>query len=461
MTSLLMAMVFLVLSGYSAQAAGETLEVGEVRSLGDQVKVPVILRDTSYLTSGYIEISLPATSKGVTFKKFEPTPLFNGELFRTDQGQSGNTITIDLLSQTGQAQQVKNKALVIGYITYDLSAEFKPGDTAIPLEIKNIQAVGRNNQDLILTPLDGKIERKMPIGDVIGKNEVTVAGAMRILQHASNPITDREQILSADVDGDGVLTQQDAQHILDYITGKRTSFLAVEAKELDTAVLKSEYYEQVKGLHGREPYQFKRSGTLPAGIKLNEATGELTGAPSRATTYNFGIIVTDAVGEKAERKFTLEVVDSNITSVEKLEPINVKRGETPALPSEVTVTYKDKTKGKESVQWSEVDTSTLGTTTAKGKIGDTGFTVSVTVYVVGVNYINDIKVDYFQMLNFYTVTLGVGPDVYAVTINNITANYKGNNEFSLGSNTFTGGSYITIRLFDKYGNLLETKQHKL
>ena len=460
-TSLLMTMLFLVLSGYSAQAAGETLEVGEVRSLGDEVKVPVILRNTTYLTSMNVEIMLPTTSKGVTLQGFEPARLFDGELFRTVSIQSGNTLKLDVLSQTGDAQQVKDKALVVGYITYRLSADFKPGDAAISLEITHSQAVGRNGLDLIIIPLDGKVERKMPVGDVIGKNAVTVAGAMRILQHADNPITDREQFLSADVDGDGVLTQQDAQHILDYITGMRTSFLAIQAKELDTAVLKSEYYEKVEGLHGREPYQFKRSGTLPSGIKLDDATGELTGAPSRAGTYNFGIIVTDATGETAERKFTIEVIDSNITSVEKLEPINVKRGETPALPSEVTVTYKDKTIGKETVRWSEMDTSILGTMVAKGKVGNTGFTISVTIHVVDADYVNHIETRYVQILGFYSVIINTEPDVATVTVNTIPAHYEGNNQFSLGSSTFKRASIITIRVYDKYGNLLETKQQQL
>ena len=354
-----------------------------------------------------------------------------------------------------------NKEVVIGYITYDLSEKFYPG-SVVPLQITKVVATGRN-QDLIVEKLDGEISHKMPIGDVVGNNGVSVAGAMRILQHISGDfITDEEQRLSADVDADGELTQIDAQQILDYATGKRSTFLAVVAKDLTNGVLKSEYSTTIEARHGRAPYQFKRkTGSIPSGLKLNEETGELTGVPTRAGEYKFDIEVTDAVGNKAVRTFTLNIIDSNIASVETIAPINVKRGETPNLPTQVTVTYKDKTKGVENVTWEPVDTSILRTVTAKGTIGDTGFTVKATVNVVNENYIQNIKVGYFEMLNVHTIVVDTTPDVYAVTVNNIPAHYEGNDQFSLASASFKAGSSVTLRLYDKYGNLLETKVQKL
>ena len=77
-------------------------------------------------------------------------------------------------------------------------------------------------QDLIFETLNGEIAHRMPIGDVVGNNGASVAGAMRILRHINgNFITDEEQRLAADVDADGELTQMDAQQILDYATGKK------------------------------------------------------------------------------------------------------------------------------------------------------------------------------------------------------------------------------------------------
>ncbi len=456
------ALFFVVLSGLTAQATmASTLEVGETRSLGDKVKVPVTIRDTQYLTSGQIEITLPSTSKGIVLQKFEPTSAFNGDLFRTESHISGNTLKVDFISQSGKEQLLVNKTIVVGYITYGLSKDFEAGES-VDLKIDSIVAKGRYGADLTLDPLHGEIERRMPIGDVIGNNEPNSAGAMRILQHINgNTITDREAFLAADVDGDGILTQNDAQQILDYVTGKRTSFLAIKAKQLDSAVLKSEYAEQVEGVHGREPYQFKSKGSLPTGLKLNVSTGELTGTPSSAKNYKLIIQVTDAVGNMAEREFMLDVIDSNIVSVDKLLPINVPLNGTPTLPDKVTVTYKNQAKGQEKVEWDRVDTSVIGKTIVKGKIGESGFTVSVEVHVVSTNYVNTIQVNYFEFLNLHTIIVDVSSEVYKVTIGGISAHYEGNNQFSLGSSSFTKGSNVTILLYDKYGNLLETKVHRL
>lgn len=444
-------------------AENSTIEVSEVRSLGEKAIVPVILRNTTYLTSGQLTISLSdTTNKGVSLASFKPAGLFDGEAFRTVHHLNGNTITVDFISQTGEEQKLTDKAMVIGYITYNLSDEFVPGQS-VSLDVSNVVAKGKKNADIAMTTLGGSITHRMLVGDVIGNNKVTATGAMRVLQHIKGDyITDREQFLSADVDADGVLTQNDATQILDYATGKRTTFLAVAAKEMNTAVLKSEYREVIEARHGRAPYEFKRkSGSLPAGVTLNVETGELTGTPTRASDYTFVVQVTDAVGDTADRTFNVAVIDSNITAVDKLNTVNVKRGETPVLPSQVTVTYKNKTKGKENVTWGPVDTSALGEVTVKGTIGDTGFIVQMIVNVVNENYIKNIAVGFFEMLNVYTVVVDTTADVYAMTVNNIPAHYEGNNQFSLASASFTAGSSVTIRLYDKYGNLLETKAQQL
>lgn len=459
----LMTITLIVLSGVTAHAASpSSLEVGEVRSLGNEVQVPVTIFNTSDVTSGQVDVTLPSNAGKVTLTKFEPTTAFDGELFRTRTNISGNTVTIDFQSQTGEEQDLDDEPTIIGYITYTLSNEFKGGES-INLEISSLVAKGRSGADLILEPLSGKIDRKMPVGDIVGNDKPTAAGAMRILQHINgNSITDREAQLSADVDKDGVLTQSDAQQILDYTTGKRTSFLAIAAQELDTAVLESEYAAKVQAFHGREPYEYKRkSGSLPTGVKLNAETGELFGSPTYAKSYAFTIQVTDALGNTTDRAFSIDVMDSNIISTEKLAPINVKLGETPVLPSEVTVTYKDKTTAKEKVQWGSVDTSVIGETVAKGVIGDTGFKVNVTIQVVNANYINKINVGYFQILNFHTITIDVIPEVYIVKVNGLNAHYEGDNQFSLASSSLTSGSSVTIMVYDKYGNILETKMHKL
>lgn len=454
----LTALLFAVLSGFTARAvSADTLEIGEARSLGNQVKVPVRILDTSYLTKGQIEISVAPESKGVTLKGFEKGPLFKGNPYVTLMNIDGDKLKIDF---QGAQQSLARKPVVVGYIIYALDDSFASGES-VSLEVSNVVATGRSNADITFTTLSGKIERKMPIGDVTGDNVVDASGALRILQHIQgNPIANEEQRLSADVDGDGVLTQNDAQQILDFTTGKRTTFLAIQAKELDPAVLKSEYMEQVEAIHGRKPYQFK-GRSIPSGLKVDLNTGKLTGVPTRAGNYKFTIEVTDAIGNTETREFAIDVIDSNISSYEKLLPINVQLYGVPTLPNEVTVTYKDKTKGQEKVTWDPVDTSTLGNKIVKGKIGNTGFTVSVEVRIVSENYIDHIKVSYFEFLNLHTIILNVSPEVYKVTVNGISMHYEGNDEFSLGSSSFGKGAYVTIVLYDKYGNTLETKSQQL
>ncbi|PID22022.1 hypothetical protein CSV61_07350 [Sporosarcina sp. P3] len=458
---LLLIMVAIGVSNFITESTyAEILEVGESRSLGTTVEVPVTVRDAMYLASGNFVITAP-TGRGVVLKSFRPSPAFDDQLFRTRFSVTNNALDLNFLSISNKEEKLTDKKATVGYLVYELTSQFKEG-TSIDLSITTAGMKGRLNTDLVVNPMDGKIVRKMPVGDVVGNDKPTAAAAIRILQHLNNPITDREAFLSADVNGDGVLTQEDAQIILDYIAGKRTTFLAIQAKELDNAVLKSEYSEKVAAMNGRAPYTFKRVGTFPAGLTLDETTGEISGTPTRAQSYNFTIQVTDALGDIEKRMFSINVIDSNIMSIEKPLPINVKLNGTPELPTKVNVTYKDKTTGKEAVSWEPVDTSKIGTVIAKGTIGDSGFTVSVEVHVVSANYLNSVKVGFVQFLNLHTIEVDVSEDVYKVTVNNTySMHFEGDKKFSLISSNFSANSTVTFRMYDKYGNLLETKQHVL
>ncbi len=441
----------------ASAAAPSTIEVGEVRSLGTEVEVPVTLYDTTYLKSFNMTVGLPADNKGVTFKKFKPSGMFADDQFRTRTNEKAGKLVIDVISQTGKEIRL-DKRVVVGTITYSLPASFSEG-SSILLDVGNIVAKGRLDADISMETLRGKIERKMPVGDVVGNNKPNAAGAMRILQHVGGKaITERESFLSADVDGDGVLTQADAQAILDFVAGKKQSFIALKSKELDTAMLKSAYNENIVAVHGRAPYTYKKSlGTMPYGVTVNAETGEITGTPTRAGSYEFTVQVTDAVGQVATRIYQMEVADTDIVSVEKLLPINVKLGETPTLPSYVKVTYKDKSTGTEKVTWSPVDTSVIGTVIAKGKT-ETGFGVSVEVNVVPAAYILEFKSTFMQFLNLYTLELKTSPEVFSATVDGIPMHYEPGGIYSLGTTAFTQKQRITLQLKDRYGNVLETKQ---
>lgn len=457
-------MLFILFSSVPAHAAiSSTLEVGEVRTIGKEVVLPVTLHKTNYLTSLQATIGIPTNDGAATIKSFKPNGIFDSFAFNTIGKIENNKLTLDILSTTNVAQTISGSDYIIGYITISLSSKFTEGSKAI-VAIDSLSAKGNQNRAIIINRMDGKIEHQIPFGDVLGQNEPTAAGALRILQHIKgDSITEQAALLAADVDGDGTLTQIDAQQILDFITGKRPSFLAVKAKELDSAVLNSEYSAKLEGVHGREPYKYTRvSGTMPSGMKLDADTGEITGKPTVAKSYTFTVRVTDALDQTSNRQFTLDVIDSNIRSVTPVPPVNVTLNSKPTLPSEVTVTYNDRTTGKESVVWDKVDTTKLGTFIVRGTVGSSGFKTSAEVHVVGQEYLKSVEIDYMAFLNIHTIKMNVAPSVYSITIDNMLVNsYDGNNQFSYVTNSFTKDSTVIIRLYDRFGNILETKQQSL
>jgi len=56
---------------------------------------------------------------------------------------------------------------------------------------------------------------------------------------------------------------------------------------------------------GDSPYNFSSEGVLPSGLTLNSSTGVLSGTPTEAGSFNFGITVTDSVAAINSRNFTL------------------------------------------------------------------------------------------------------------------------------------------------------------
>lgn len=453
---LLLLFSFCLVEEKAEAAVKDTLEIGEVKSLSSTVDVPVILHGTLYLTSANLEIKLQADQHNVTIKEFKPAAMFTGSQFRTASNFANGKVTIDVISTTGKEVRLAPRT-VIGHITYEIPTGVKESEM-IKLEVERSTAIGRTNAPLPLDILEGKIIRKMPPGDVVGKNKPNAAGAVRILQHVKGTsITNREEFLSADVDGDQLVTQADAQIILDYIAGKRHSFIAMKAADLRTAAVKSDYIEQVQAINGREPFSYRRiSGSMPSGLTIIAETGRITGIPSRAGAYNFDVEVTDAVGESARKAYSIEVVDTNIISTEKLAPINVKKGSLPELPSQVAVTYKDKTTGRENVKWTPVDTSTLGTIIAKGKT-DSGFGINVELHVVEEDYIVSFDSTYSPFVNLYILELHAADEVSEAFIDGIELHYEGDGVFKLGTNILKQGASVTLTLKDKYSNLLETK----
>ncbi|PZX08319.1 hypothetical protein C7437_1011443 [Psychrobacillus insolitus] len=81
--------------------------------------------------------------------------------------------------------------------------------------------------------------------------------------------------------------------------------------------------------------------------------------------------------------------------------------------------------------------------------------------VVEQDYISNVSIGYFEMLDSHVIMVGVSRDVHIDTVNDINAHYEGDNQFSLNTSEKISGSNVKIQIYDKYGKLLETKMNKL
>jgi hypothetical protein len=83
-----------------------------------------------------------------------------------------------------------------------------------------------------------------------------------------------------------------------------------------------QYSQTLDAAGGKPPYIWSiSSGGLPAGVALNSATGDLSGTPSVADTFQFTVDVTDALLQKASKQFSLTIATPLLISTEpQLQP---------------------------------------------------------------------------------------------------------------------------------------------
>jgi len=67
------------------------------------------------------------------------------------------------------------------------------------------------------------------------------------------------------------------------------------------------YDQTVSGSGGTAPYTFVVTGSLPNGLTLNSATGQITGTPSVTGTFNFDITATDANGCSGVTSYSITI----------------------------------------------------------------------------------------------------------------------------------------------------------
>ena len=85
--------------------------------------------------------------------------------------------------------------------------------------------------------------------------------------------------------------------------------VAVATRQLPAAITGKPYLARFRAAGGLAPTQWRIvRGSLPRGIKLNARTGYLTGVARRTGTYRVVIQVTDRLGARSTRSFSLSVV---------------------------------------------------------------------------------------------------------------------------------------------------------
>lgn len=84
--------------------------------------------------------------------------------------------------------------------------------------------------------------------------------------------------------------------------------LEITTTTLDEATQNTEYSDTVAATGGTEPYAFAvTSGTLPTGLNLTEATGEISGTPTGTGASEFTVTVTDAAEDTDDQALSITV----------------------------------------------------------------------------------------------------------------------------------------------------------
>ncbi len=99
--------------------------------------------------------------------------------------------------------------------------------------------------------------------------------------------------------------------VTDSVGGASTKSFTLSPLGITTATLANgqvgvSYSQTVGAAGGTAPYTF--TGTLPAGLSLNSATGAITGTPASSATANFTVTVTDSLSVSSAKSFTITPV---------------------------------------------------------------------------------------------------------------------------------------------------------
>ncbi|HYC89475.1 MAG TPA: ice-binding family protein [Thermoanaerobaculia bacterium] len=93
---------------------------------------------------------------------------------------------------------------------------------------------------------------------------------------------------------------------------------------LPPGVTGTPYSQSVTGSGGTPPYTYAvASGTLPAGLTLNPATGAISGVPLQPGLFSFTLRATDAGGCTGAAPYTVTIIAGAVAGIPTLDPLTL------------------------------------------------------------------------------------------------------------------------------------------
>jgi hypothetical protein len=446
-----------LLFSYSSENA--SLEVKSVRQMRSQIRVPVVFNHFSNVASGQLTLRALGMDRDFSFEKVSFEGPFNGSYHVTE-----DRIHISFISLRGE--NISGKKEEILSLDWKMKKDTAVG-SSLDIEIEEAIFQDRLGSTFFLKTHDGRIEKNYVLGDITGRDEVSVVTASQIIQYTmeGKEIVDSYARGAADVNADGTIGLLDAQLVLDYLVGKKESFFTIKTNSpLPSVLFTGDYYHKLESAYGNPPYQWsvvRNGGSLPRGLSLNKDLGVISGKVTSLREIGekfFTVEVVDRDGFSSRRQFGVQILDSQWKTIIEPAPVSVRVGQKPNLPQTVEVIYKDQRRGFEEVEWEDLDTGVLGRQTVRGNIRNSGASIHIEVIVMEKSYLVDYNIHYFEFLNIHTILLKVKPEVFAVKINDMDMLYEGEDWFGKNTSLLKPGTQMRLFLYDKFGKILETTQ---
>lgn len=246
----------------------------------------------------------PTTQGGSQTYRYRADSLPDGLVIDTDSGEI--TGTVDSVGDAAITISVIDSEGNRGTTSFTLSVEGKAAELTAQVE-ENLQLAtiqGRETDVQLVTVRGGQAPYRVTATGLPDGMAVDGSGRLTGVSSSSGsyPITLRvTDARGATVDATAVLrVGEGAKQLVVGLAGPTTRGQVSGEYSLSAP--------QVTG--GSSPFTFEASG-LPNGLRVDKATGEITGIPTKSGVYSVSVKVTDSVGSQASLEHRIIVLPEN------------------------------------------------------------------------------------------------------------------------------------------------------